>query len=36
MQESPLWEADSRSAIEEFYRVLWNPDFHYRVHSLAG
>jgi hypothetical protein len=31
MEQSPSWEADSRSASQEIPSVLCNPDVHYRV-----
>jgi hypothetical protein len=31
MEESPSWEADTRSASQEILRILWNPKISYRV-----
>jgi hypothetical protein len=33
VQQDPSWECNSRSASEEIPRLLWNPEFHYRVHK---
>jgi hypothetical protein len=34
-EESPSWEADSRSASKEILYLPWNPNVHYRVHKIA-
>jgi len=31
MEQSPSSKADSRSAVQEIFRLLWNPKIHYRV-----
>jgi hypothetical protein len=33
MKQSPSWEANSHSAIQEILCLLWGPNFHYRVHQ---
>jgi hypothetical protein len=33
LEESPSWEANSRSPSEEISRLLWNPKVHYRFHN---
>jgi hypothetical protein len=33
MEQSPSWEADSRSASKEILHLLWNSDVHYHVHK---
>jgi hypothetical protein len=33
MQQSPSWEAYSRSASQEIPRLLWNVKVHYRNHK---
>jgi hypothetical protein len=31
-EQSPSWEANSRSAIQEIPQLSWNSNIHYRVH----
>jgi hypothetical protein len=33
MELSPSWEVASRAATQEFWNILMNPKFHYRVHN---
>jgi hypothetical protein len=33
MEQSPSWEAKSRSASQEILCLLWNPKVYYRVHK---
>jgi hypothetical protein len=34
LEPSPSWEANSSSASRQISCILWNPTFHYRVHSI--
>jgi hypothetical protein len=32
-EESPPWETESLSAVQEILHISWNPKFHYLVHK---
>jgi hypothetical protein len=33
MEQSPSWEANGSSAIQEITRILWTPKVHYRIYN---
>ena len=33
MKQSPSWEANRFSASQEFTRIFWKPNVHYRIHN---
>jgi hypothetical protein len=35
MEQSPSWEDDSPSSSQEIFRLLWNPNVHFRVHRSS-
>jgi hypothetical protein len=35
MEQSPHWEANSRSASQDIHRILWIPKIRNRVHKSA-
>ena len=36
MEQSPSWEANWFSAIQEIPQILWNPKVHYRIHKCPS